>query len=69
MDGTIPAETTHFDQFPLQKDLEDAPFDSTAYRRASCSLVYLMVSTRPELAFSAGQLLQFMNNRTLAFLK
>ena len=47
-------------------ELSDVSFDPTMYRRAVGSLMYLMVGTRPDIAFVVGRLSQYMQNPTQA---
>ena len=47
-------------------DTETEPIDSTLYRRAIGSLMYLAVGTRPDIAFAVGRLAQFVEAPTKA---
>lgn len=40
--------------------MKGEPFYSTTYRRVIGSVKYLMIGTRPKLAYAVGKLSQFM---------
>lgn len=47
-------------------DTETEPIDSTLYRKAIGSMMYLAVGTRPDIAFAVGRLAQFVEAPTKA---
>lgn len=55
---------------PMQSQIEDSALkdveaDSNLYSQAIGSLMYLMVCTRPDIAFAVGRLSQYMNSPTM----
>ena len=66
------------DMSPQNKE-EETEMQNTPFREAVCSLMHLMVMTRPDIAYAVGQVAQFAQNtgkqhlrevkRILAYLK
>ncbi len=48
----------------LQSDIEGEPFDSSKYRKAVGSLMYLAVGTRPDISFAISRLAQYVESPT-----
>ena len=64
MDTCKPVHTPMDANAQLQKADGGAPVTDEPYRQAIGSLMYLMVGTRPDLAFSVGKLSQFVEAPT-----
>lgn len=60
---------TLLDQFASRNVLEYVSFNFTTHREAIGSIVYLMVCIGPDLVFTVGELLQFVESTTLLFCK
>lgn len=59
-----PASTPMSDQISADM-LKTDKMDATRYRQAIGSLMYLMVGTRPDIAFATSRLSQYMQNPTV----
>ena len=62
MDGSRPVPTPMVDSHILEEPSTSPNKDSFPYREAIGSLMYLMIGTRPDLAFAVGKLAQFCEN-------
>lgn len=51
---------------PLKREPDTKEFPSTLYRSAIGSMMYIMMGTRPDIAFSVGYLSKFMENPSIA---
>ena len=63
MENSSPAATPMQAQISIS-DTETEAIDSTLYRKAIGSLMYLAVGTRPDIAFAVGRLAQFVETPT-----